>query len=119
MDLLMVFKFAGALAIVLALIGLCAWIARRLELMPAIGPSRQKSERRLSIVESLTLDAKRRVVIIRKDDKEHLLLLGANNDTVIGTPEDAMKDSSQTETNSRPTIFDPSKVVGFFNERKA
>ena len=39
--------------------------------------------RRLAIVETLTLDARRRLVIVRRDDAEHLLLLGINQDIVV------------------------------------
>jgi flagellar protein FliO/FliZ len=38
---------------------------------------------RLNIVESLPLDARRRLVIVRVDDNEHVLLLGLNQDIVI------------------------------------
>lgn len=65
-----------ALALTLGLIGLAAvalrrfgpdWIAR-FQLM--------KKDRRLSIVESLTLDPHRRLVLVRLDDTERLVLLG-------------------------------------------
>ena len=38
---------------------------------------------RLQLVESLMLDVRRRLVIVRCDDKEHLLLLGQNQDIVV------------------------------------
>jgi hypothetical protein len=39
--------------------------------------------RRLTVVESLMLDPRRRLVLIRADGREHLLLLGATSETVV------------------------------------
>ena len=46
------------------------------------GPS---SSRRLEIIESLAIDPRRRLLIVRRDDTEHLLLLGFNEDVVVET----------------------------------
>lgn len=46
---------------------------------------RRGRHRRLMVVESLPLDARRRCVIVRCDDREHLLLLGGQNDIVVET----------------------------------
>ncbi len=64
-----------ALAVTLGLVGLAAYAARRW------GPAglisiKKPSDRRIQIVESLTLDPQRRVVLIRVDAEERLLLLG-------------------------------------------
>jgi flagellar protein FliO/FliZ len=75
MDVLLLIRAVAALAVVLGLVGLAAYAARRwgpaglLQIKPA-------SRRRLSIVESLTLDPQRRLVLIRCDAEERLLLLG-------------------------------------------
>jgi flagellar protein FliO/FliZ len=37
---------------------------------------RKPTDRRLAIIESLTLDPQRRLVLVRMDDQERLLLLG-------------------------------------------
>jgi flagellar protein FliO/FliZ len=63
------------LAVTLGLIGLAAYAARRW------GPAgmfqiKPPGERRLAIVESLTLDPSRRLVLVRFDQEERLLLLG-------------------------------------------
>lgn len=71
-----------ALVAVVALIFAVAWVARRLGLggpLVAVGGKR----RRLAIVEVLPLDAKRRLVLLRRDGTEHLVLLGATSDTLI------------------------------------
>ena len=81
MDLTSYLKFAVALVFVLALIGVLATLARRLGLAPRVIANRGK--RRLAIVEVLAIDARRRLVLVRRDAVEHLVLLGAAHDTVI------------------------------------
>ena len=63
------------LVVTLGLVGLAAYAARRW------GPAgmfqvRPAGERRLAILESLSLDPSRRLVLIRLDGEERLLLLG-------------------------------------------
>ncbi|MGE3251019.1 MAG: FliO/MopB family protein [Hyphomonadaceae bacterium] len=71
-----------ALIATLSLIGLAAWGVRRFGLM---GGVRAGAERRLRVVETLMLDPRRRLVIVRHDDKEHLILLSASGDRRIDT----------------------------------
>ena len=71
-----------ALLFVLALIALIATLARRFGLGFS-GASKSGQGRRLSIEEVLTLSPKHRLVLVKRDDTEHLLLLGANTDTVV------------------------------------
>ena len=47
--------------------------------------SASRAGKRLQIVESLALDARRRLVIVVCDDSEHLLLLGPGQDIVVET----------------------------------
>ena len=79
MEFDLYFKFLLALVFVLGLIGLLAWTARRFGLggRLATGPGR---ERRLAVVEVLPLDARRKLVLLRRDRREHLVLLGAGQD---------------------------------------
>lgn len=66
-------RFVLAFAGVMFLIFLCAWGGR---VLPSRSfPWRRSSSRRLEVLESLTLDDKRRVVMIRRDQKEYTLLL--------------------------------------------
>ena len=69
-----------ALIATLALIGLAAYGARRLGMLQAGGAN---APRRLKVSESLMLDPRRRMVIVRCDGKEHLLLLSAAGDIVV------------------------------------
>ena len=77
-------KFVLALVFVLGLIGGFAILAKRAGLGNR-GPIVRGKSKRLSIIESMSLDPKRRVVLIRRDDAEHLVLLGVQNEQIIET----------------------------------
>ena len=51
--------------------------------VPSAGLFKPKGERRLGVVEIASIDAKRRLVLVRRDDKEHLLLTGGPVDVVV------------------------------------
>lgn len=76
-------RFVLALVFVLALIGVLTMVARRFGLGNIATVTGK--QRRLSLVEAMALDGKRRVVLIRRDDVEHLVVLGPNSETVIET----------------------------------
>lgn len=71
-----------ALVLVLGLILGLAWLVRRFGLAGALALPAGK-ERRLQLVEVLSLDARRRLVLVRRDQTEHLLLLGVNEAIVV------------------------------------
>ena len=55
--------------------GLAVWAYRRFAPAGFI-PMQPPMERRLAVVESLMLDTQRRLVLVRLDDQEQLILLG-------------------------------------------
>jgi flagellar protein FliO/FliZ len=76
-------RYLVSFVFVLGLIGLFAWLLRRFG-----PPGRFRApgrNRRLSIVEIAGIDARRRLVLVRRDDTEHLILLGQTQDLVIET----------------------------------
>lgn len=76
-------KFVAALALVLGLMGGLALILKKVGLGNiGIVPA---DKRRLKIIEMLPLDARRKALILRRDDKEHLVILGVNGETVVET----------------------------------
>lgn len=88
MDLGGYLQFLLALAFVLGLILLSAAALRRFG--PGMqGMRRQVGGRRLEVLEVLPLDARRRLVMVRRDGRAHLLLLGVNDDRVVETDFDA------------------------------
>ncbi len=75
-------RFGAALVLVLGLIGIAAWGARRLGLVGRL-PVARGGARRLAVVEVTTLDPRRRLALVRRDGVEHLLLLSQAGDVVI------------------------------------
>lgn len=73
-------RFILALILVLGLILLLAWALRRFGFG---GMVRHGSKRRLQVLESLPIDPRHRLVLVRRDDTEHLLFLGPTNDFVV------------------------------------
>jgi flagellar protein FliO/FliZ len=75
-------KFVLALVIVLVLIGLVALLVRRISGTHfAFGPKGRQP--RLQIMEAAALDPKRRIMLVRRDNVEHLILIGGGNDVLV------------------------------------
>ena len=78
----MLLKFASAFVFVICLMLILPWVLRRAGLPGAVMVS-PGTRKRLKIVEFLPLDTRRRLVLVRRDDKEHLLVLGPDGETVV------------------------------------
>ena len=76
-------KLLAALFFVLGLMGGLALVLKKLGLSGVVEAT--KGNKRLKIVESLPLDARRRAVLIQRDDVQHLVIIGQNAETVIET----------------------------------
>ncbi len=73
-----------ALVFVLALIGLLSFLARKFGGNRIYAARAGKGgEKRLAIVEILPVDTRRRLILLRRDNVEHLVLLSGERDTVI------------------------------------
>lgn len=83
MGLLDYMRFLGAFAFVLALIGLCYWLVRRYAVERLGLATNLGRPARLRIVETRILDGRRRLVLVRRDGVEHLVLIGGESDVVI------------------------------------
>ena len=81
-DLEIILRFSFALALVLALIALLTWVARSRLGSRSLGLA---GRRRLAIVENAVIDARTRVVLIRRDDAEHLIVVGSAGISTIET----------------------------------
>jgi flagellar protein FliO/FliZ len=93
-------RFVLALVFVLALIGLLTWLVRRFGLAGRMPTAAKSAKRRLDIVEVAALDSRRRLVLVRRDRTEHLVLLGANADIVVESgiaADDADRDAGDHE----------------------
>ncbi len=98
-------RFMLALVVVLALIGGLAWTARRFGFGGQLTPNRGKSPR-LSVVEVKVLESRRKLGLLRRDGREHLVLLGPHQDLLLESAIQAPRDAAdparasahQTET---------------------
>ncbi len=82
-ELPQIFKALAALVFVLGLMGGLAIALKKLGLSGAMPI--KTGEKRLKIIEILPLDGRRKLAIIERDDVQHLILLGGNEETVIET----------------------------------
>ncbi|KIL97300.1 hypothetical protein CCC_00361 [Paramagnetospirillum magnetotacticum MS-1] len=82
MDSAQYLRFILSLVAVLGLIFGVMWVVRR-RLPGMMAGKAGAPGRRLGIVESLTLDVKHRLVLVRRDDREHLLVLGGAEPVVV------------------------------------
>jgi len=80
MDLLDIARYLGALLLVLGLIGAAGLAARRFGLPGLAKPS---AARRLKIVESLMISPRQRLMLVRRDAVEHLLIVGPEGASLI------------------------------------
>lgn len=77
-------KYVFALLAVVGLIIAMPALARRFVNLQNFSRS-AGSHRRLALVETISLDARRKLTLVRRDGVEHLLLLGPNSETVLET----------------------------------
>jgi len=80
MEFVDILHYVFALVLVLALIGLAGLAAKRFGVP---GVTKAARDKRLAIVESLMVGPRQRLLIIRRDDVEHLVLTGADGARVI------------------------------------
>ena len=74
-------RLITALVFVLALMGGLHLILRRFA--QGHGGSLPLQKRRLKVIESLTLGPRHRAILLRRDDREHLVILGPAGETVV------------------------------------
>lgn len=75
-------RFFIAFLVVLALIGLTAWLVRRFG-SNRLGSSARGRQPRLAVIDAATVDGRRRLVLVRRDNTEHLLMIGGPTDVVV------------------------------------
>ncbi|HEX8484333.1 flagellar biosynthetic protein FliO [Sphingomonas sp.] len=84
MELVSLLRSLGGLGIVLGLLAAALWAVRRYDIaLP--GRVGVKTSRRLELVERVQLDSRRSVILVRRDDREHLFVLMPDRATVLET----------------------------------
>lgn len=103
MDVTSYIRFILALIVVIGMILAVTWLMKRLGVgqnqLGALG-----RKRRLRTVESANIDGRHRLVLVRRDAVEHLVLLGPTTSQVIETGIAAPSDDAPT-SESKPTGF--------------
>ncbi|MBR0696277.1 flagellar biosynthetic protein FliO [Bradyrhizobium lablabi] len=75
--------FVFAFVAVLALIGVAAWLVRRFA-SNRIGANTNRGRMpRLAVIDAAAVDGRRRLVLVRRDNVEHLLMIGGPSDIVV------------------------------------
>jgi flagellar protein FliO/FliZ len=78
-----VVKFFLAFLLVLGLIGVGAWGLRRFSSGRLGGASTRGRQPRLGVIDYASVDARRRLILVRRDNVEHLLMIGGPTDVVV------------------------------------
>jgi len=76
-------RFFVAFLIVLGLIGATAWAVRRFGSGRLGGASARGRQPRLAVIDYATVDARRRLILVRRDNVEHLVMIGGPTDVVV------------------------------------
>ena len=75
-------QFVITLVAVLVLIGLLYWVVQRFSGLRIAGGGRGRVPR-LAIIDALSVDGRRKLVLVRRDNVEHLILIGGTSDLVV------------------------------------
>ena len=76
-------RFSLVFLIVLGLIGAAAWAIRRFSAARLRGTSSRGRQPRLAVIDSVSVDGRRRLITVRRDNVEHLLMIGGPTDVVV------------------------------------
>jgi len=76
-------RFFLAFLIVLGLIGATAWAVRRFGSGRLGNSSARGRMPRLAVIDHAAVDARRRLILVRRDNVEHLLMIGGPTDVVV------------------------------------
>jgi hypothetical protein len=76
-------QFFLAFVIVLALIGATAWAVRRFGSGRLGGVGMRGRQPRLAVIDYASVDGRRRLILVRRDNVEHLVMIGGPTDVVI------------------------------------
>src|SRR3982750_2380780 len=75
--------FLFAFIAVLALIGVAAWLVRRSANNPPGANTQGGRMPRPAVIDAAAVDGRRRLVLVRRDNVEHLLMIGGPTDVVV------------------------------------
>lgn len=95
--------FLLAFIAVLALIALAAWLVRRFA-GNRLGANTNRSRMpRLAVIDAAAVDGRRRLVLVRRDNVEHLLMIGGPTDIVV-EPNIVRAMPARDQMSARPAV---------------
>jgi flagellar protein FliO/FliZ len=98
--------FFFAFVAVLALIGVVAWLIRRFA-SNRLGANTQRGRMpRLAVIDAAAVDGRRRLVLVRRDNIEHLLMIGGPTDIVV-EPNIVRAAPGRDQLPPRPAVASP------------
>lgn len=77
--------YVMSIVLLVALAGLAFWIAKQSLGFNGLNFFQSKQRRRLGVVEAASVDGRRRLILVRRDDVEHLIMTGGPVDVVVET----------------------------------
>ncbi|WLA86263.1 flagellar biosynthetic protein FliO [Bradyrhizobium elkanii] len=98
-----VITFVLAFVVVLALIGVTAWLVRRFA-GNRLGTNANRGRMpRLAVIDAAAVDGRRRLVLVRRDNIEHLLMIGGPTDIVV-EPNIVRAMPARDQMSTRPAV---------------
>src|SRR5262245_44279680 len=102
--------FIFAFIAVLALIGGLAWAVRRFATNRLSGNTQRGRMPRLAVIDAAAVDGRRRLVLVRRDNVEHLLMIGGPTDIVV-EPNIVRAAPSRDQLPQRPGSAEPPRLA--------
>lgn len=81
MEMTSYLRVVASLALVVGLMMAVLYLLRRFNIGGMV--ARPGARRRLAVVETMAVDSRRRLLLVRRDGVEHLLLVGGAQDLVV------------------------------------
>jgi flagellar protein FliO/FliZ len=76
-------RFFIAFMVVLGLMGTCAWLIQRFRGTGLSALANRGRQPRLAVIDSASVDGRRRLILVRRDNVEHLLMIGGPTDVLV------------------------------------
>ncbi len=105
-----------ALVLVVGLIGLVVWLVRRFSGERLGNATARGRQPRLAVIDAAAVDGRRRLVLIRRDNVEHLLMIGGPTDVVVEL--NIVRAAPAREPNRRGRPRQPSRFPGRLRSAK-
>jgi flagellar protein FliO/FliZ len=100
-------KFFVAFLIVLGAIGVFAWAVRYFGSGRIGGAGARGRQPRLGVIDYASVDARRRLILVRRDNVEHLLMIGGPTDVVVEANIVRAVPASRDVAVARPAAVEP------------